>query len=258
MHLRNELDLAAYFSNLGVGKVDNVVLCRNWSKLKKAVQKRAFYLMKLEETYVRCVHDRARRVWVDILHMFFRPSSLYERGQYLVDGHSSVSSDRIPFLQSSHAENEQTKEVLSRMDSIDPHYRPTHRTGFLGLFGEKVDSATYYASQFLKWEDEVKSRRIDPENSGPTSVAIVTFENALAAQIVAQVAIHSTPFTNMVKLAPEPRDIYWPNLTGVSANPFSKLLRSVNLFLTSAICFYRNVCPHLSIIFYCKLNRCID
>lgn len=50
--LRSEIELTVYFENLGVGTVDSVVLCRNWSLLQKACHKRTFFLEKLEKLYV--------------------------------------------------------------------------------------------------------------------------------------------------------------------------------------------------------------
>lgn len=49
--LRSEVNLSVYLENLGIGQVDSVVLCRNWSLLQTAVQKRALYLEKLENLY---------------------------------------------------------------------------------------------------------------------------------------------------------------------------------------------------------------
>jgi hypothetical protein len=40
----------------------------------------------------------------------------------------------------------------------------------------------YYAKEFNKWDAEVKERRRFPENSYPSSVAIVTFHSPLGIQ----------------------------------------------------------------------------
>jgi Cytosolic domain of 10TM putative phosphate transporter/Calcium-dependent channel, 7TM region, putative phosphate len=202
------------------------VLIRNWSKLQIAVHNRATALLNLEKTFVKCY----QKYRIDFSGLFGESQPLYRRGEYLLSGNTQVEEDQIPFLQSLPTEDAQTMEILARLDAVEPKYRPTHRVGFMGIMGKKVDSALYYAQEFRKWDDEVKMRRRTPERSKPTAVAIVTFESPLGAQVTTQVIIHRKAFTIMTKTAPEPRDMFWPNLSGVGAGNYSKLFRSLFVF----------------------------
>jgi hypothetical protein len=59
--LRFESDLASYYDSLGIGAVESVVICRKWTRLRLAVERRAFFLKKLEGVYARIV-SRAKRM----------------------------------------------------------------------------------------------------------------------------------------------------------------------------------------------------
>lgn len=159
--------------------------------------------------------------------VFNRSGSQYSRGEYLVSSRNGTPANQIPFLNYSSSEPNSAYEVLAKLDSIDPKFRPTHRTGFFGIFGKKIDSASNYAYLFRKWDSEVMRLRKIPEHSSPTAVAIITFESPESAILASQVVVSPRAFSLMVKTAVEPRDIYWPNLCGFTANNYSKLFRSV-------------------------------
>jgi hypothetical protein len=72
-------------------------------------------------------------------------------------------------------------EIMSFLEAIDPRKRPTHKTGFLGIFGTLVDSADYYAKHFREWDAQVHRLRRFPEQSPSTAVAIVTFDSPQSA-----------------------------------------------------------------------------
>lgn len=220
------MDLAAYFSNLGVGKVENVVLCRNWSKLQEAVIKRAEFLLKLETVYVQCQqkprHFPTRRT-----------NAQYNRGDYLFNRQDR--HERIPFLQPRGIAHSDTipDEIVLLLDSVDAACRPTHNTGFMGCFGERVDSALHYAAEFRKWDYLVAKYRSSPESSSPTAVGIITFESPESANLVSQVVVHRRPFANMLTMAPEPRDIYWANLSSPIASNHTKLARGLFVVIST-------------------------
>ncbi|KAJ8328094.1 hypothetical protein QVD99_000614 [Batrachochytrium dendrobatidis] len=247
--LRNEVDLASYFENLGVGNVENVVLCRNWSHLRNNIQKRAYYLNKLETVFSqlskRSVALEQPSVFKSIIQNALScciPHSPTPRRQFqrrdMFRGNSAVrvaaqlSSEQSPLLTrrafgSNDAIDPSVFEVLSRIDAMNPKWRPQHRTGFLGLFGPLVDSAEYYAAEFNKCDRQVARYRRIPERSAPTAVAIVTFESPLSATLVSQCLVQRRAFACMTKMAPEPRDIYWPNLSSKTASSHTKLVRGL-------------------------------
>ncbi|KAI8585674.1 hypothetical protein BDZ88DRAFT_502106 [Geranomyces variabilis] len=268
--LRHEVDLASYFEGLGLGNVENVVLCRKWSHLRNAVQKRAHYLTKLEKTYADVMRNLLRRRRRQsgrgaALPIHREPSA--ENGQPpsisfdphlgigLTGGnharHGSRDSDEaaagaddgdyddldqasrpllsVPrrFSTSSGPGDGSLFELMSRLDAVDPRNRPKHRTGFMGLRGPLVDSADYYADKFQEWDRKVARMRKDPEASAATSAGFVTFESPESAILASQVLIHRRPFACMARLAPEPRDVFWVNLSSKVADSYIKVFRSV-------------------------------
>ncbi|KAJ3085002.1 hypothetical protein HK102_000404, partial [Quaeritorhiza haematococci] len=128
-------------------------------------------------------------------------------------------------------------EIMARLDAIDPQkaFRPTHRTGVLGLCGARIDSAHHHADMFLMWDRRVTQLRKVPETSPATSVGFVTFDRPESAIIASQINLASRPFACMTRMAPEPRDLFWPNLSSRIADPYIKVFRSV--FVYTALFF---------------------
>ncbi|XP_020183205.1 CSC1-like protein ERD4 isoform X1 [Aegilops tauschii subsp. strangulata] len=90
--------------------------------------------------------------------------------------------------------------------------RPTHKTGFLGLIGKKVDTIEYCNEQikdFLpKLEDERKSALSEKQQR-----AAFVFFNSRAAAASASQTLHAQMFDEWtVAEAPEPREVIWANL----------------------------------------------
>lgn len=133
--LRNEVSLSVYLENLGLGKVENVVLVRNWSQLQSAVQHRAYWLEKMEKLYT--------------LSLQIRPPSFY--GPPVDELFPSHHSDAEVIV----------RELESRFRNIQ---RPFHKNGFLGIFGEKVDSVKFASESFLEWDAKVQRLRKTPRN----------------------------------------------------------------------------------------------
>ncbi|KAJ3111868.1 hypothetical protein HDU96_005264 [Phlyctochytrium bullatum] len=294
--LRHEVDLAAYFENLGVGAVENVVICRKWNKLRHAVRNRMFYLQQLERIYAhvrRCAVEgrvgsgaeawawryaaapvvavvRALGVARTGLPFFRTPGShrtnghgstepllgsgnggsdspsvdadtLFPTGSaHTSTGHSpplhaaaATVSSTTPLLSSSRrfsgsdSGDPSLVEIMNFLDAVDPRYRPRHRTGFMGLMGESVDSADWFAERYREWDGLVHELRRSPERSAPTSVGFVTFESPESATIASQIILSRRPFACMARMAPEPRDVYWPNLASRVADSSLKVIRGL-------------------------------
>lgn len=115
----------------------------------------------------------------------------------------------------------------------NPDKRPTKKTGFLGLCGERVDSIGYYKQRICKVEKrmECERQRILRDSKTVLPVAFVTFDSRWGAAVCAQTQQSKNPTQWLTDWAPEPRDIYWKNL----AIPFvsvsiRRLLMSISLF----------------------------
>ncbi|EES03088.1 calcium permeable stress-gated cation channel 1 isoform X1 [Sorghum bicolor] len=93
--------------------------------------------------------------------------------------------------------------------------RPTTKTGFLGCFGTKVDAIQYYTSEIERIENEEAEEREkivkDPKSVVPA--AFVSFRSRWGAAVCAQTQQTSNPTVWLTEWAPEPRDVYWDNLS---------------------------------------------
>ncbi|VAH55282.1 unnamed protein product [Triticum turgidum subsp. durum] len=90
--------------------------------------------------------------------------------------------------------------------------RPTHKTGFRGLIGKKVDTIEYCNEQIKellpKLEDERKSALSEKQQR-----AAFVFFNSRAAAASASQTLHAQMFDEWtVTEAPEPREVIWANL----------------------------------------------
>ncbi|KAG8045065.1 hypothetical protein GUJ93_ZPchr0008g13787 [Zizania palustris] len=93
--------------------------------------------------------------------------------------------------------------------------RPTTKTGFLGCFGSKVDAIEFYTSEIERMEKEEAEEREkimkDPKSVVPA--AFVSFRSRWGAAVCAQTQQTSNPTVWLTEWAPEPRDVYWDNLS---------------------------------------------
>ena len=194
-NLRGEEELASYFSSLCLGNIETVVVCRTWTRLQRALRMRANFLDLLEEIAYKYRHNLA-----------LIPSN--EFGGTRISLETGI---------------EDFKQMFSRIDS---NMRPQHRLGLIGC-GSMVDSIEYFCDQFLYWDQQCAAFRSSPEISASTGIAFITFETALSASLAAQAVLSSDPFCLMIKMAPEPRDLYWPNLSASSAKRYRKFVRNL-------------------------------
>ncbi|KAI0522863.1 hypothetical protein KFK09_005248 [Dendrobium nobile] len=92
--------------------------------------------------------------------------------------------------------------------------RPTCKTGFLGLCGNKVDAIEYYSSEIEKLsKDEVEElNRIKKDSKSVMPAAFVSFRTRWGAAVCAQTQQTRNPTLWLTDWSPEPRDVYWQNL----------------------------------------------
>ncbi|CAI2186337.1 2197_t:CDS:2 [Funneliformis geosporum] len=99
-------------------------------------------------------------------------------------------------------------------DTLDK-FQPTHRTGFLGS-KKPVFSIDYFLKKFNFLDRriaELRSKSIQEPPYKATSTGFITFKDHIGAQLCAQSIMCSVPHTCTTRMAPEPRDILWDNLT---------------------------------------------
>ncbi|KAF3790738.1 CSC1-like protein [Nymphaea thermarum] len=103
-----------------------------------------------------------------------------------------------------------------------PEARPTCRTGFLDLFGRRVDSIDYYKQKIEDLDKKIiiEHQKVLNDPKATLPVAFVSFNSRLGAAICAQTQQCKNPTHWLTDWAPEPRDVYWQNL----AIPFVSLI----------------------------------
>ncbi|KAL0922930.1 hypothetical protein M5K25_006960 [Dendrobium thyrsiflorum] len=117
--------------------------------------------------------------------------------------------------------------------------RPTTKTGFWGLWGTSVDAIDYYNAEIEKLlnKEATERERVISDTKAIIPAAFVSFKTRWGAAVCAQTQQSSNPTLWLTEWAPEPRDVYWPNL----AIPFveltiRRLLMAVSLFFLT-FCF---------------------
>ncbi|KAL8462685.1 hypothetical protein ACS0TY_033636 [Phlomoides rotata] len=92
--------------------------------------------------------------------------------------------------------------------------RPMTKTGFLGLWGEKVDAIDYQTAEIERLSKEIAEERervkTDPKCIMPA--AFVSFRSRWGAAVCAQTQQTRNPTLWLTEWASEPRDVYWDNL----------------------------------------------
>ncbi|KAI9019502.1 hypothetical protein CLU79DRAFT_836505 [Phycomyces nitens] len=201
--LRSDRELAEYFEHLNIGSVESCYVVRHITNLNKLLKKRLSALKHLERAYATYWGNPCRI-----------PD--YDPDLVLEDAKMLKRVEKLTQQAIEHEENTSSTAML--MNLIDPKkrgtqsHRPQVKTGFLGLFGAKVDAIEYYTNMF----DELDKRVIEARQSNDfemTNVGFVTFKNMASALIVSQIAISPTPFVCRTVMAYEPRDVLWNNVT---------------------------------------------
>ncbi|CAA0815522.1 CSC1-like protein [Striga hermonthica] len=115
----------------------------------------------------------------------------------------------------------------------NPRKRPRIKTGFWGLFGKCVDAVDYYKAKLEQIIEEEYSEK-DKIMKDPNAIvpaAFVSFRSRWGAAVCAQTQQSDDPTLWLTEWAPEPRDVYWENLSipyvRLSAN---RLIITVSMF----------------------------
>ena len=106
--------------------------------------------------------------------------------------------------------------------------RPTHKLGFLGLLGEKVDSIDWARTEIrettrLLEEGRVKLADPSDETYPVINSAFITFNKQISAHLGAQILLHHEPYRmagRHIEISPE--DVIWSNL---GMNPYEMKVR---------------------------------
>jgi len=187
--LRSENEIKEFLEKLEIGKVESVTLCRDWKKLDKMVEDRAYILRRLEEAWA--VHlGRSRTKTIRA------PEPL--SSSTANDGEETNSNEGDNLMGASHV-------------TAYEKPRPTTRIwyGFLNMQSRKIDAIDYYEEQLRKMDDKIAAAR--KKFYTPTPLAFVTMDSIPACQMAVQALLDPSPMQLLAKLAPAPTDVVWPN-----------------------------------------------
>ncbi|VAH18876.1 CSC1-like protein At4g02900 [Triticum dicoccoides] len=116
----------------------------------------------------------------------------------------------------------------------NPAKKPTMKTGLWGLWGRKVDAIEYYKAEIAELckQEDVERQKVMSDPNAIMPAAFVSFKSQWGAAVCAQTQQTSNPTVWLTEWAPEPRDVYWPNL----AIPFVEL--SVRRLIIAVALFF--------------------
>lgn len=208
--MRDEERITSFIEGLGIGKVDSVMLCRNWRKLDDLMTERMACLRKLEGAWAKYLghHHSLRHTRDAASHRTHR------------SGTDRDDAEATALL--SHSELEQEHEALK------DRKRPIHtiRYGSLGLKTKKIDAIDYYEEKLRRYDGQIHTLR--NEEFQTTALAFVTMKSVSACQMAVQAILDPNPGQLIASLAPPPVDVVWSN-TYLSRN--TRMARSWGIMI---------------------------
>ncbi|QSS59690.1 DUF221 domain-containing protein [Histoplasma capsulatum] len=194
--LRSEEKITQCIEQFQIGKVDQVMLCRDWSELDGLMEARKNILQKLEEAWTK--------------HVGYRWQRSDTRGIAL----PLVQTDRMAATFDSN-ENSERSRLLSAEESARAHVssynlkRPTTRIwyGPLNLRFKTIDAIDFYEEKLRQLDERIEEIR--KKECEPIPLAFVTMESIAACQMAVQAILDPWPMQLVANLAPAPADVVW-------------------------------------------------
>ncbi|KAK6932136.1 CSC1/OSCA1-like, cytosolic domain [Dillenia turbinata] len=118
--------------------------------------------------------------------------------------------------------------------------KPTNKTGFLGLLGEKVDSIQYYNEKINELIPKLESEQNVTLKEKQQASAIIFFTSRVTAAIAGQSLHAQLVDTWTVMDAPQPSDLLWKNL---SINYYERRIRQCIVFVIVALTIFFYIIP---------------
>ncbi|KAK9707714.1 hypothetical protein K7432_010033 [Basidiobolus ranarum] len=232
--LRHEQRLREYFDSLGAGSVDSVVFVRQVSKLTRKIKRRNATLEKIEECHIRLARDLIKKLRKKGIKAFGDMNVNAEKARNLSNIVTKILSivdsktrkhSHLPMINPASSSSNLWSLICQIDRTLLDQYQPKHGVGVFHT-GPPVITIDYMLKKFNRLEQRVAELRSLTESASyykPTGTAFVTFQTQVSAQLCAQSIISTDPESCNTKMAPEPRDLIWSNLT---FNSQHKLLRS--------------------------------
>ena len=161
--LRSEEMIKETIENLQIGKVDSVLLCKDWRELDELVTKRQSILRKLEEAWT----------------VYLGPSTFGKNRVLALGRGAGGDSDESSHEERSHLLGSESngQDGAGAGNRERPKTRIWH--GFLGLQSRLIDAIDYYEEKLRKLDESIKSTR--NKLFKPTPLAFITMDSTAAA-----------------------------------------------------------------------------
>ena len=184
--IRSEEKIKDTVEDLGIGKVESVLLVRDWREIDEVYAKRKEVLRRLETAWAEYLGSSGEKNTKSSNRSRNGDADADGEGARLLDQHDSAHKD-------------------------DARPRPQVRIwfGFMGLQTRKIDAIDYYEEKLRKLSDAVTASRRKVYK--PMPVAFVTMDTTATAQMAIQALMDPEPMQLLAKKAPAPGDILWPN-----------------------------------------------
>lgn len=117
--------------------------------------------------------------------------------------------------------------ALSKGTANPEGTRPTTKTGFMGLVGEKVDAIEYYEKKINELIPKLEAEQKVTLKEKHQRAALIFFNNRVTAAAAGQ-SLHDTRLDQWTVIdAPEARQLLWTNL---SKNYYERLIRQYVIY----------------------------
>ena len=171
--LLSEHRLTELIEKLGIGKVESITLCRDWSELDTLMDERADILRRLEEAWA--VNLKPRRV---------------ERNLETLPIAQPPPPHPLPVQNADDEDSSLLGEDAETRGPTRPYIRnrPTTRIhyGFLKLKSKRVDAIDYYEEKLRQLDNKIENGR--EKECAPTPLAFVTMDSTAACVRVSSLA----------------------------------------------------------------------
>ncbi|KAL6567529.1 Calcium permeable stress-gated cation channel 1 [Orobanche gracilis] len=125
-----------------------------------------------------------------------------------------INANKLAKLVKVKKKNENWLDYYRLKYSRNQSQRPMTKTGFLGLYGVKVDAIDYQTAEIERLSKDIaeEQERVKTDPKCIMPAAFVSFKTRWAAAVCAQTQQSRNPTLWLTEWASEPRDIYWDNL----------------------------------------------
>ncbi|ODV60144.1 putative transmembrane protein, partial [Ascoidea rubescens DSM 1968] len=229
-NLRNESILKNHIELLNIGRVDSVILCKEWNKLNNLFKQRKKLIHLLEIKWAQYLNLKNIKTDFNYNYNSINNSNITVSQIENDNNNNSNSNSNSNDNNNNNNNNNNSDDFInytdneSDLDNISTtstgvvnlaasqfnHKRPKIKIGRFGLFGKEVDAIDHLSNNLEIIDDEIRKARNN--HYSPTPTAFITMDTVASAQMAAQAVLDPHVNFLITKLAPAPHDIIWDHV----------------------------------------------